>query len=505
MVFSSLEFIYLFLMPTLLVFFILRAVSWEKGIIWWLIIASLIFYAWWSLSYLVLLLISVLVNYLIHKLLLNYKSKYLLVLGTAANLITLGYFKYADFFISNVNTLLSLQLPLLHVILPLAISFFTFQQISFLFDTFNEKISHCDFARYCLFVIFFPQLIAGPIVLQKHTIPQFTLAVFKKPLFMNLAIGFTLFGIGLFKKIVLADSMAPIANSVFNLAHAGNTVPFEAAWLGIFAYTFQIYFDFSGYCDMALGLARMFGIKLPVNFNSPYQALSIVDFWRRWHITLSSFLRDYLYIPFGGSRYGKPRQYISLMTTMLLGGLWHGASWTFVFWGFLHGFYLTINHAWSALIQDSAISEYLPKSVTAAIAHITTMLAVMFAWVFFRAENFQDAIIIIEGMLGQTQFYSPKIWSSVIADTSFIWLQIMALCIIVTYFPNSIELTRKYRPALQIKTVLRKAVGLSALFKNNLIWRPTISWSFFIVILTSMSLMFLYQSNNLTEFIYFNF
>ncbi len=256
---------------------------------------------------------------------------------------------------------------------------------------------------------------------------------------------------------------------------------------------------------MALGLARMFGIKLPVNFNSPYQALSIVDFWRRWHITLSSFLRDYLYIPFGGSRYGKPRQYISLMTTMLLGGLWHGASWTFVFWGFLHGFYLTINHAWSALIQDSTISEYLPKSVTAAIAHITTMLAVMFAWVFFRAENFQDAIIIIEGMLGQTQFYSPKIWSSVIADTSFIWLQIMALCIIVTYFPNSIELTRKYRPALQIKTVLRKAVGLSALFKNNLIWRPTISWSFFIVILTSMSLMFLYQSNNLTEFIYFNF
>lgn len=505
MVFSSLEFIYLFLMPTLAVFIFLRHYGWEKGIIWWLITASLIFYAWWSVTYLLLLLTSVVVNFLIHKQLLKTPSRLILGLGTAANLAALGYFKYADFLIANLNLLANMQLPLLNVILPLAISFFTFQQISFLFDTYHKKIEYCDFSKYCLFVVFFPQLIAGPIVLQKHTIPQFNMSVFNKSVFNNLSVGLTLFGIGLFKKVVLADSMAPIANQVFNLAHEGHAIPTEAAWLGILAYSFQIYFDFSGYCDMALGLARLFGITLPINFNSPYQALNIVDFWRRWHMTLSAFLRDYLYIPFGGSRNGKLRQYAALMATMLLGGLWHGASWNFVFWGMLHGAYLTINHGWTALTKNSALVNAVPPIIARVLSHGLTMLAVMIAWVFFRAENFSDAILVLDGMAGNAQLYSNKLWSSLLAGSSEIWLQLFALSLIVVFLPNSIELTKNFKPVLNVKHVLRKAHGLSKFIKRTLVWQPSLSWSIAVLLMTSTSLFYLYHANRMTEFIYFNF
>lgn len=360
MVFSSLEFIYLFMPPVLAVFFLLRHLNWEKGIIWWLIISSLFFYGWWSPLHLILLLASVVINFGLHKIILKTKSKVALITGTIGNLATLGYFKYADFFIGNFNLITETQTPLLHVVLPLAISFFTFQQISFLYDTYAGNVVKCDFARYCLFVVFFPQLIAGPIVLQKHTIPQFKLAIFRHQSLLNFSVGITLFVIGLFKKIVLADGIAPMANSVFNLAETSQTVPMEAAWMGAIAYTFQIYFDFSGYCDMALGIARLFGIRLPLNFNSPYKSLCIIEFWRRWHITLSTFLRDYLYFPLGGNRKGASRRYINLTATMILGGLWHGASWNFVIWGALHGIYLIINHAWRGWdYLYSAASIYL--------------------------------------------------------------------------------------------------------------------------------------------------
>ena len=320
MVFSSLEFIYLFLPPTLIGFLILRATGWERGIIWWLIAASLAFYAWWSVAHLALLLGSVGVNYAFHRSLVRRKRKAVLALGITANLATLAYFKYADFLLQNVNAAVGTDLPMLGIILPLAISFYTFQQISLLHDTYVGKVEECDFSRYFLFVVFFPQLIAGPIVLQRDTIPQFRLAIFQSRLFVNLAVGGTLFAIGLFKKIVLADGIAPIANGVFALADSGQAVPLEAAWMGAIAYTFQIYFDFSGYCDMALGLARLFGIRLPINFYSPYKALSIVDFWRRWHMTLSRFLREYLYIPLGGNQKGETRRYVNLFATMVLGG-----------------------------------------------------------------------------------------------------------------------------------------------------------------------------------------
>ena len=504
MVFSSLEFIYLFLFPTLGVFIVLRHLKWEKGIIYWLIITSLIFYAWWSVSYLVLLLLSVIINFGFHKLLLVHRSRFILTVATILNLATLAYFKYADFLIENINNLTQAQLPMLNVILPLAISFFTFQQISFLFDTYHNKISKCDFAKYSLFVIFFPQLIAGPIVLQKHTIPQFTLDVFTKPLFMNLAVGGTLFAMGLFKKIVLADSMAPTANEVFNLALAGNSVPFEAAWMGVFAYTFQIYFDFSGYCDMALGLARMFSITLPINFNSPYHATSIVDFWRRWHITLSGFLRDYLYIPLGGSRSGKVRQYVSLTITMLLGGLWHGASWTFVFWGLLHGVYLTINHGWSALTKNIVLPGYIPDFLPKLISQLLTFLVVMIAWVFFRAESFDAALAILEGMSGQADFYTYKVWGDILSQGDSLWWQISALLAVVFYLPNSIVLTQKYAPVLKFPQAMKND-SLTVYIRKILVWHPTRAWSTAALLMVTTSLYYLYSSNNLTEFIYFNF
>ncbi len=505
MVFSSLEFIYLFLPPVLLGFLALRALGHETAIVWWLIAASLAFYAWWSPLHLVLLVLSVMVNFALHRHILKTKSKAVLTAGIIGNLATLAYFKYADFLISNVNLFPGVDLPALGIVLPLAISFFTFQQISFLCDTYRGDISHCDFSKYCLFVVFFPQLIAGPIVLQKDTIPQFKLPVFQSKLFLNLAVGGTLFAIGLFKKIVLADGIAPLANAVFGLADGGQPVPMEAAWIGALAYTFQIYFDFSGYCDMALGLARMFGIRLPINFNSPYKAVNIVDFWRRWHITLSRFLRDYLYIPLGGNRHGKGRRYLNLFATMVLGGLWHGASWNFVIWGALHGFYLSVNHAWTALLKPLGMRGVVPSAFTRALAQIVTLLAVIVAWVPFRAQTLDGAMAIVSGMAGFTEFYDAKVWAGLLSDTGLAWVQFAALGFIVLYAPNSIELVRKYRPVIDVAGALGAIKDRAPSFFPNVIWRPSGRWAAVMSAVCGVGLLQLYRLEDLTEFIYFNF
>lgn len=499
MVFSSLEFIYLFLPPTLAGFLVLRHLGWERGVIWWLIAASLAFYAWWSPAHLLLLLLSVIVNFGLHKAILRTGSTAILATGIVANIATLAYFKYADFLIGNINAVAGGNLPMLDLVLPLAISFFTFQQVSFLYDTYKGRIADCDFARYCLFVVFFPQLIAGPIVLQKDTIPQFRLSVFQSRLFMNLAIGGTLFAIGLFKKIVFADGVAPLVNTVFGLADGGEAVPFEAAWIGALAYTFQIYFDFSGYCDMALGLARMFGIRLPINFNSPYKSRSIVEFWRRWHITLSRFLRDYLYIPLGGSRVGPYRRYINLLATMILGGLWHGANWNFVFWGFLHGLFLIINHAWSALPGGDAFSALLPKPVRNAFAQAITLLAVIIAWVFFRAESFEGATAILLGMAGLSDLHDTSLWAGLLSESIKNWMHLALLGAVVLWAPNAIELLRKYRPVIDAKA----SFAVDSL--RRLSWRPSPRWAAFTSSVAVIAIIQLYRLDDLTEFIYFNF
>ena len=501
MVFSSLEFIYLFLPPVLLGFLVLQQLRLETAVIWWLILASFGFYAWWSPVYLLLLVGSIGFNYLLHLRLVKTPSKLSLAGGIAANLGVLFLFKYADFAIESFNWFGDHNIEALGIILPLAISFYTFQQISFLCDTYKGRLIECDFKRYILFVSFFPQLIAGPIVLQKDTIPQFKISVMGSKVLLNLSIGATLFAIGLFKKIVLADGVAPVANTVFQLADSGAVVSTELAWLGAIAYTFQIYFDFSGYCDMALGLARIFGIRLPINFNSPYKSLSIVEFWRRWHITLSRFLRDYLYIPLGGNRSGLLGAKGNLMITMLLGGLWHGAGWNFVIWGGLHGAFLWVNHGWSASRLKSILADRVPKPVYLAAAWMLTMFCVVVAWVFFRAETFTGATSLVISMTGLFPQFSAVDWQTALPDAANFAFIFAVLFGFVGLLPNSIQITSNYRPVIMSAAEImkpRNIIGWS-------IWKPNAQWGVAIAILFAVSIIQIYRLNGLTEFIYFNF
>lgn len=500
MIFSSIEFIYLFLPPVLIGFLILRKLRLETGIIWWLIMASLTFYMWWSPIHLLLLLGSITVNYWLHLEIKKNSSKAPLVLGIVLNLLILGLFKYTDFLIGSFSAVTGLAIPELGLILPLAISFFTFQQISFLCDTYKGNLVRCDFKRYVLFVTFFPQLIAGPIVLQKDTIPQFQMKNFESRYVLSLLTGIALFSIGLFKKIVLADSLAPVVNVVFGVADAGGDLSFEAAWLGAAAYTFQIYFDFSGYCDMALGLALMFGIRLPINFNSPYKSLSIVEFWRRWHITLSRFLRDYLYIPLGGNRSGLLGAKGNLAITMLLGGLWHGAGWNFVIWGGLHGAYLMVNHAWSGSYSAQALNLVFGKHVYSALAWMVTMFCVVVAWVFFRAESFSGAMLMLEAMSGSGAT-NPQAWTEIIPDFAALPYLLAGMFVLVAAFPNSIELTRNYKPILKVRDELADN-WRGRWFP---VWDAGPKWAAIVACLAFVSIVQIYRLNDLTEFIYFNF
>ncbi|MDH5777937.1 MAG: MBOAT family protein, partial [Gammaproteobacteria bacterium] len=349
MLFNSYEFILVFLPAVLWAYYQLGKTAIPQLSIALLIGASLFFYAWWNPAYLTLLVASMLINYAFGIALSRKPKRLYLTLGVTINLVALGYYKYSNFFIDNLNVIANTNFHLEQVILPLAISFFTFQQIAFLVDAYKNEAHEYQFLDYCLFVSFFPQLIAGPIVHHKEMMPQFQSFPAKNINYENLSTGLAIFIIGLAKKVLIADNLAPYANETFAAAGNGVSLSFLEAWKGAFAYTFQLYFDFSGYSDMAIGLALMFGIRLPINFNSPYKATNIIEFWRCWHMTLSRFLRDYIYFPLGGNRHGQIRRYTNLLITMLLGGLWHGAAWTFVFWGFLHGIFLAVNHAWHAI------------------------------------------------------------------------------------------------------------------------------------------------------------
>nr|WP_236613301.1 MBOAT family O-acyltransferase [Chrysiogenes arsenatis] len=299
----------------------------------------------------------------------------------------LGYFKYTDFLLENFNGIFDADIPLPHIVLPLAISFFTFQQIAYLVDSYQGQTKEYNLLTYMLFVTFFPQLIAGPIVHHKEMMPQFASRWNLVKNYRNIALGLFVFSMGLFKKVVIADTFAVWATAGFDTA---TTLNFFSAWATSLSYTFQLYFDFSGYTDMAIGAALLFNIKLPMNFNSPYKACDIQDFWRRWHMTLSRFLRDYLYIPLGGNRVGKYRNYLNLFAVFLLGGIWHGAGWTFVAWGALHGIALIIHRIW----QEAGLrmNQYLAWFITFNFVNI--------AWVFFRAREWEDAFKVLRGMVG---------------------------------------------------------------------------------------------------------
>lgn len=409
MIFNSYAFIFGFLPLVWLGFFLLAKLSVRLSTAW-LCLASLFFYGWWNPKFLVLLVASILFNYFLGCRLApgdrnevqRDRQRRWLVAGIAANLLLLAYFKYLNFFISTVNALGHQDWALLNIVLPLGISFFTFTQIAFLVDSSRGEAKDFDFLRYLLFVTYFPHLIAGPVLHHRQVMPQFEEPKTYRLSYENLSIGLLIFSIGLFKKVMLADDLVHQVTPVFDQAAQGGEPKFLLAWTGALAFTFQLYFDFSGYSDMAIGVSRMFGVNLPLNFSSPYKAKNISEFWRRWHMTLSQFLRDYLYIPLGGNRKGPVRRYVNLMLTMVLGGLWHGANWTFVVWGGLHGAYLVIQHAWAALCARwfSSGSQPWLRSIFRFGSMAVTFLAVVFAWIFFRADSMQAAMAIARGCLG---------------------------------------------------------------------------------------------------------
>lgn len=440
-------------------------------------IASLFFYSWWNIVYLPLILVSLLFNYSLGRELTGntkfnkkYSSKTLLSVGVVANLMLLGYFKYSDFFIMNVNRVAGSEIPLLHLALPLAISFYTFQQIAYLVDSYRNETKEYDFLNYAVFVTFFPQLIAGPIVHHAEMMPQFAKLKNKVKNYHNIALGLFIFSMGLFKKVAIADTFAIWATKGFDVAE---TLTMLEAWITSLSYTFQLYFDFSGYTDMAIGAALLFNIKLPINFFSPYKATSIQDFWRRWHITLSRFLKDYIYIPLGGNRKGEIRTYTNLFATFVLGGIWHGAGWTFVLWGMLHGGALVIQRLW----------QKLNFKMNVVLAWFITFNFINISWVFFRATNFESAMKVLKGMFGGDVLI-PKLssygelvgsWSKLYKDDTLIHLWILAGFMVVLLFPNSMQYMKK--------------------FKANLIYM-------FSTVLFFLSIFLLHRKS---EFIYFNF
>jgi len=400
MLFNSYVFIFVFLPIVFAGTFLLGRHSHRLAALW-LGLASLSFYAAWNSGFVLLLLSSICFNYGAGYLIGHRPPKLAKMLLTGAvglNLLLLGYFKYTNFFIDSGNAFFGLQISSLDIILPLGISFFTFTQIAFLVDVYRGLAREYNFIHYLLFVSYFPHLIAGPIIHHKQLMPQFARPETYRFNLDHVAVGLTIFILGLAKKVMIADNMADYATPVFSAAEGGASFMFFEAWMGALAYTLQLYFDFSGYCDMAIGLSLMFNVRLPMNFNSPYKATSIIDFWRRWHMTLSAFLRDYLYFPLGGNRKGPGRRYINLMATMLLGGLWHGAGWTFIIWGGLHGIYLTINHGWREI--KSRLGWGDGGTMARFFAGALTFLAVVVGWVFFRAESFSGAFAMLTGMAG---------------------------------------------------------------------------------------------------------
>lgn len=418
MIFNSFEFLFLFLPSVLALYYLTRQYISHWTALSLLAAASFFFYAWWDVSrapwyeltgfnldsliqtlwfvrHVLLLLGSVIINHIIARLMRRWRTQPLLAIGIIFNLSLLGFFKYADFFAENINALAGLDMPVLGLGLPLAISFFSFQQISYLVDVARHKTDPGRFFAHALFVSFFPHIVAGPLIQHHQIASQFNDTTRKDDIWDNLGVGLSIFAVGLAKKVLIAESIEPYATSLFSLAERGDAPGLIAAWIGAIAYALQIFFDFSGYSDMALGLARCLGFRLPINFNGPYKSASIVEFWRRWHITLSHFLRDHLYIPLGGNRNGEGRRSINLMITMLLGGLWHGAAWTFVIWGGLHGLGLTVAHYWG---------KWGPKGWfdgrRRIFAIALTFIFTTIAWVFFRAASWDSALSILAGMFG---------------------------------------------------------------------------------------------------------
>jgi alginate O-acetyltransferase complex protein AlgI len=488
MVFSSYTFILVFLPIVLIGFALLGRVDQQRSRFVWLVLSSLVYCGWWRLADLIPLAVSIAMNYRLGRWLETADPRYkkwLLALGVSANLALLGYFKYAGFLLTSVNSLMGTAWDAPPIILPIAISFYTFQQIAYICDAYYGRTREHSFIDYCLFVSFFPQLIAGPIVHHAQMLPQF----YRRRLRFDsadLSVGISLFAFGLAKKVLIADELSPIVAQVFD-TDPSMPLSFGLAWVGVTAYALQIYFDFSGYSDMALGLGRLFGIRLPLNFNSPYRATSVIDFWKRWHITLSDFLREYLYFPLGGNRKGKLRRYVNLMLTMLLGGLWHGASWSFVLWGGLHGVYLMVNHAWRSLFgfkSDHPLARWASRILTFAL--------VLIAWVPFRADGLPQIKRFYAAMFGLSGLDTSL---GELSRSNILTVQ--ACLLLVWLVPNIPTIMRRYRPTTGPRLTWDGWKPLA-----GWVWRPEPFWAIITALLTVACLM---QMSRAGEFIYYRF
>ncbi len=531
MLFNSPEFIFIFIPSVLIVLYFLGRWKAVAALVW-LTLASLVFYSYWNIRYLPLLCISILINYgfgmaIVTSRRKNRKNvaKAWLILGISVDLLLLGYFKYAHFVLGIVNDLFHFHISLPAIVLPLGISFFTFTQIAYLVDAHRGQVHEHEysFPNYSLFVTYFPHLIAGPIIHHKEMMPQFKECFSGSRYSIHsscLALGLTIFALGLFKKTIFADSMGSMADPVFLMAGKG-VIRNSDAWGGALAYTLQIYFDFSGYSDMAIGLSWMIGIRLPLNFYSPYRSTSIIEFWQRWHMTLSRFLKDYLYIPLGGNRKGTARKHLNLLLTMLLGGLWHGAIWTFVAWGALHGIFLMVNHVWrqalvynpgfaTGLIRRGRFDRKMP--VTSArtrsvdrfrkwgeqqLLTLLTFTCVTVAWVFFRAENMRTAWNLFGSML----HFAPQLYTHARLLTRFSWFGIGLLLLVVFEFPNIYEILGGESPALP-HPLMKRGKNCAA---SRWSWKPSPAWAIASAAIFAVCILILVIAGETPQFLYFQF
>ena len=520
--FNSPIFLFVFLPATVAAYVVLRQLAGPRSVLGLLLVASIVFYGWWNLAYVPLLLGLAVFNFVVGRGLAACRQldrpghvTLLLTFGVVVDLLVLGYFKYTDFLIDTANTLVRANFALQHILLPLGISYFTFQKIAYLVDSSRGDVIEHDFLEFCFFVMFFPQLLAGPITHHSEIFSQIKgpWAFAVKP--SNFFVGLTIFSIGLFKKVVLADNFAPLVAPAFDAAAAGEQLHFFLAWQGAIAFKFQLYFDFSGYSEMALGAARLFGIQLPLNFNSPYRALNVVDFWRRWHMTLTRFLRDYVYIPLGGSRRGTPRLYLNLMITLGLSGLWHGAAWHFFFWGSLQGAGMVLNHAWRSVWRP------LNTWWSHTIARLVTFFALSLVLVMHRAPSMADCLQVYRGIVNL-----PATWRTVLGPLggALEWLGVqfggppvsteqlelipwlIAWLAFMWFMPNTQQLLARWHPAFNYGVIERRRdpplverISKVPLFYE---WRPNIGGAVFVGVLLALAILSL---RHISEFLYFKY
>lgn len=530
MLFNSQDFIFVFLPACLLITYLCARLGGLTAGKIALIVMSLAFYAYWRVDHVWIILASIVVNYLGVRLATRLAVQGLRNLGLAAlvsfNVILIGAFKYFNLILTSYHDLTGIAVDLATVALPLGISFFSFQQIAYIVDYHRGGRRDDNFIDYSLAVLFFPHLIAGPLVKYRALIDQFDpnapkaegageVARLFRPTAIMVAVGVTIFAIGLFKKVFFADSFAVYANQVFQMAEDGTAMAGRDAWMGATSFFFQIYFDFSGYTDMAIGLALFFGIRLPVNFLSPYMSRSIIEFWRRWHITLSSFLRDYVYVSLGGNRRGPAMRHFNLLLTMLIGGLWHGASWTFVAWGGLHGLFLVVNHFYNGIRERIPIPSLAPERW---FYQALTVFAVLMTWVYFRADSFGGAHRLFAEMFDFSDFAGvtaltyeraastlPGQFTRAFIELDMpsfgmvtLWLGFAGLAALLVFgFPNTYELFSRYHEAeADVPESLRTKPIVA------LRWSPSVIWMLFTALVLAIGLLSMTQ---VAQFIYFEF